>query len=113
MCNGDRALADFVSWTKASSTLMLALAEVSRNMTPSSSARPCPCSVVMTCAEAGHATVQAEKEANLLLVPITLVAYQDLVDALGSVLLDVGVPRPDVCHRCVRSEREGTGRADC
>lgn len=35
---------------------------------------------------------------DALLFPVTLVADQDLVDALGRVLLDVGEPRSDVCN---------------
>ena len=34
---------------------------------------------------------------DALLFPITLVADQDLVDALGSVLLNIGEPGSDVC----------------
>ena len=34
-----------------------------------------------------------------LLFPVTLVANQDLVDALGRVLLNVGEPCADVCKR--------------
>jgi hypothetical protein len=31
-----------------------------------------------------------------LLFPITLVANEDLVDALGGMLLDIGKPSPDI-----------------
>lgn len=34
-----------------------------------------------------------------LLFPVALVADQDLVDALGGVLLDVGEPGADVCEK--------------
>lgn len=50
---------------------------------------------VSSCAttEMGHACGRA----HLLIAPIALVADQDLVDAFGSMLLDVGVPGADVC----------------
>lgn len=35
---------------------------------------------------------------DALLLPVALVANQNLVDALGGVLLDVGEPRADVCR---------------
>jgi hypothetical protein len=37
-----------------------------------------------------------------LLFPVALVANEDLVDAFGGVLLDVGEPRADVCGRVSR-----------
>ena len=85
---------------KASSTLMLVFAEVSRYRNPNSSANSCPCSVVMTCIIVSFMStlrkaVRSERS-DLLVGPVALVADENLVDAFGSVLFDVGMPGSDV-----------------
>lgn len=87
---------------------MLVLAEVSRYRSPSSSASSCPCCSVMTWTNAEQTPRQLpmlvpsdpplSPVAHLLVRPVALVADEDLVDALGSVLLYVCVPGSDVCH---------------
>jgi hypothetical protein len=37
---------------------------------------------------------------DALVLPVALVANEDLVDALGGVLLHVGKPCADVCGKC-------------
>jgi len=37
---------------------------------------------------------------DAFLLPVALISNQDLVDALGGVLLDVGEPGLDVCRAC-------------
>lgn len=79
---------------KASSTPIFALALVSMNRIPNSLAKFWPCSLLMTFCCCGWATVMKQPSWSTypLILHITLVANQDLIDAFAGMLFNVGEP---------------------